>query len=152
MRRFAIVLVGFFIIGCSIGFTVHDEDRAADLVVEFLNNFKTNSGIQSAYDWTDEKFKERVSFQGFTQMVKSIQAESKGADIHLIGYETFGTEEIFQIYATSENSDRKLHFRFALVGTKSKDYRLYNMSFNDKEFEKKGIYKEYAKSNIIGGV
>jgi len=152
MKSFALHLVLLLIVGCSIGVTVHDEDRAAELIVDFLSAFKSDKDIHLSYEWTDDRFKEEVSFSEFSRIVSSIRIRNQGADIRLIGYEIFGSEEVIFVYASSDVSDGKMYFKFALVGTKYKDYYLLNLSVNDSGFDKKGIYKDYGKSIAIQGV
>jgi hypothetical protein len=153
MRDFTAQL--FFLlllVGCNTGITVHDEDRAAELVVDFLSSFKSESGRKLAYDWTDDRFKDEVSFSEFTQIVFFIRDKNNRADIKLVGYEIFGPRETMNIYANSEVDENKMYFKFTLVGTKSKDYYLINLNINDSELEKNGIYREYGQSIIVQGV
>ena len=148
------VLVIFFLlfVGCSSGVIVHDQTRAAELVVDFLSSLKSDPGIKLAYEWTDDRFKETVSFTEFSQIASSIRDRNLGADIRLVGYEVFGSKETLVVYANSEGGKGKMYFKFSLVGTKSKDYYLIGLSTNDTEFSKTGIYREYGKSIIVQGV
>ena len=152
MRTFALAFLLFVTAGCSIGVTVHDEDRASELIVDFLSSLKTDQGIQLAYDWTDDRFKKEVSPDKFAQIVSTIRQKNSGTDIRLVGYETFGAEEAITVYAFSENSQGKLYFKFTLVGTKHKDYNLLNFGLNDVGFETKGVYRDYGNTVIIHGV
>jgi len=152
MKKLALAQLLFLIIGCSSGVIVHDQTRAAELIVDFLTSLKSDSGIKLAYAWTDDRYKEEVSFTEFTHVVSSIRNRILGADIHLVGYEVFGPKEVIVVYANSEASEGKIHFKFSLVGTKTKDYYLINLSTSDSEFRKIGIYREYDPSIIIQGV
>jgi hypothetical protein len=141
-----------FLVGCDIGITVHDENRAAELVVDFLSGLKSEKGRQLAYDWTDNSYKDEVSFGEFTRIVFFIRDKNKRADIKLVGYEIFGPEETINIYASSEVAESKMYFKLSLVGTKHKDYYLSNLNTNDSEFKKNGIYRAYRKPIIVQGV
>jgi hypothetical protein len=152
MKRFALQLLLLLLVGCSIGITVHDEDRAAELIVDFLSALKSEEGMHLSYAWTDDQFKEEVSFAEFARIVSSLRQKNQAADIRLGGYETFGTREEIVIYAVSETADGKLFFKFILVGTKIKDYYLLDLNINDIEFDKKGIYRDFAQSIVIKGV
>jgi hypothetical protein len=152
MRKLALYAFLLLAAGCSTGVVVHDEDRAAELVVDFLSAFKSAKGIQRAYDWTDDKFKEKVSFVEFSRMVSSIRKLNQGADIRLAGYEIFGPVEIIIVYANSVVSQGKTFFKLVLVGTKSEDYYLLHMDINDSRFSKEGIYNDYKRSILIQGV
>jgi len=152
MKSFALHLLLLLVVGCSIGITVHDEDRAAELIVDFLSALKSEEGMHLSYDWTDDKFKEEVSFAEFSRIVSSLREKNQAADIRLTGYETFGSKEAIVVYANSEIDDGKLYFKFILVGTKVKDYYLLGLSINDSDFDKKGIYRDYRQSIVIKGV
>ena len=152
MKNFFLPLILLLLVGCNIGITVHDQDRAAELIVDFLSALKSSEGIQLSYDWTDNKYKEEVSFDEFSQIVASIRSKNQGADIRVIGYETFGADEAIVVHANSDIGAEKMYFRFGLVGTKPKDYYLLNLNVNDSEFDKTGIYKDYGQSIVIQGV
>jgi hypothetical protein len=152
MRNSTLYLFLLLVVGCSTGIIVHDENRAAELIVDFLSGIKSDKGKQLSYEWTDDRFKEEVSFSEFSRIVSSIRNKNQGADIRLVGYEIFGPVETINVYASSETSEGKIFFRFILVGTKSKDYYLLNLDINDSEFSKEGIYKEYGQSIFIQGV
>ena len=152
MRSLFLHLILFFAVGCSIGAIVHDEGRAAELVVDFLSALKSSEGILLSYEWTDDKFKEEVSFDEFSQIVAFIRSKNQGADIRVTGYETFGAEEAMVVYAKSDIVDGKIYFRFGLVGTKHKDYYLLNLDINDSKFDRSGIYRDYGQSVVIKGV
>ena len=152
MKSLTLHLVLFLIVGCSIGITVHDENRAAELIVDFLSALKSSEGIHLSYDWTDNKFKEEVSFDEFSKIVAFIRSKNLGADIRVTGYETFGADEAIVVYANSDIGDGKMYFRFGLVGTKPKDYYLLNLNVNDSKFDTTGIYKDYGQSIVIQGV
>lgn len=152
IKKPALVVLILLSVGCSSGVIVHDQVRAAELVVDFLSSLKSERGIKLAYEWTDDKFKEEISFSDFSQIVSSIREENLGADIQLTGYEVFGSKEALVVYASSEAGEGKIFFKFSLVGTKSKDYYLISLTTNDTEFSKSGIYREYGESIIIQGV
>jgi hypothetical protein len=152
MRHFTQFLFLLLIVGCNTGIIVHDQSRAAELVVDFLSGFKSEEGRQLSYDWTDDGFKEGVSLAEFSRMVYSIRQQNQGADIQLRGYEVFGPVETMIVYASSQVGAEKMYFRFILVGTKTKDYYLLRLDTSDTEFVKKGIYSEYKHSIIIQGV
>lgn len=152
MRNSTLYLFFLLVIGCSTGIVVHDETRAAELIVDFLSGLKSDKGKKLSYEWTDDRFKEEVSLGEFSRIVSSIRSKNQGAEIRLIGYEIFGPVETIIVYASSEVTEGKMYFRFILVGTKSKDYYLLNLDINDSEFSKKGIYKEYEQSILVKGV
>ena len=138
--------------GCSTGIIVHDEHRAAELIIDFLSGLKSDEGKQLSYEWTDDSFKEEVSPSEFSRIVSSIRNKNQGADIRLVGYEIFGPVETIVVYASSEIGEEKMYFRFILVGSKSKDYYLLTLDINDSGFDIEGIYKEYEQSLVIQGV
>ena len=152
MKKAALVIFLLLFAGCSSGVIVHDQTRAAELVVEFLTSLKSEPGLKLAYEWTDDSFKEDVSFTRFSQIASSIRDRNRGADIVLVGFEVFGSKEAIVVYANSEAKDGRMYFRFSLVGTKSKDYYLLNLSTNDSGFSKNGIYREYGQPIIVEGV
>ena len=153
MRNFSSVLIILLVAaGCSAGITTHDKARAAELIVDFLSSLKTEQGIHMAYDWTDDRFKQGTSLDEFTQIISSIRSKNSGADIHLVGYETFGSKEMIVVYASSEIDGDKLHFKFSMAGTKHKDYFLLNFRTSGDGFSKNGIYRDYEKSIVIHGV
>ena len=138
--------------GCSAGITTHDKARAAELIVDFLSSLKTEQGIHTAYEWADDSFKQETSLGEFTQKIFAMRSKNSGADIRLVGYETFGSKETMVVYAISEKDDEKLHFKFSLVGTKHKDYYLLDFSIKDDEFSKDGIYINYDSPIVIQDV
>jgi hypothetical protein len=152
MRCFTLLLFLLLIAGCNTGIIVHDQNRAAELIVDFLSGFKSDEGRQLSYEWTDDEFKEDVSLSEFSRMVYSIRKQNQGADIRVVGFEVFGPVETIFIYANSEVDEGKTYFRFILVGTKSKDYYLLTLDTSGSEFSKKGIYGEYEQAIIIQGV
>ena len=152
MRILASSLFFLLVVGCNIGITVHDEDRAAELVADCLAAFKSDEGIHLAYEWTDDRFKEEMPFSEFSKIVSSIRNKNQGADIRLVGYEIIRSKEAIIVYANSRISEEKIHFKFILAGTKHKDYYLLNLSTNDSGFNKNGIYKEYRQSIVVKGV
>ena len=152
LDRLAPALFILIFIGCSSGVVVHDQARAAELVVDFLTSLKSDQGIKLAYEWTDDRYKEEVSFTRFIQIASSIRHRNLGADIHLVGYEVIGSKEAIVVYANSDVNEGKLYFKFSLVGTKTKDYYLINLNTGNSEYIKNGIYREYGRSIIIQGV
>ena len=153
MKKTALVIVlSLLLAGCSSGVIVHDQTRAAELVVDFLTSLKTGPGVKLAYEWTDDSYKEKVSFTRFSGIAASIRDRNLGADIRLAGYEVFGPKETIVVYANSKPGDGKMYFRFSLVGTRSRDYYLLNFSTSDSVFGKKGIYREYGESIVVKGV
>jgi len=153
MRDFTVLLLSLLLlVSCDIGVIVHDENRAAELVVDFLSSFKSEKGRQLAYDWTDDRFKDEVPLSEFLKIVFFIREKNNRADIKLVGYEIFGPKETINIYANSEVAEDRMYFKFTLVGTKSKDYYLINLDFNDSELKKNGIYREFGQSIIVQGV
>ena len=152
MKPFSLLLLLLLLPGCDIGITVHDEDRAAELTVDFLSALKSREGMPLSYDWTDDRYKKQVSFDDFSHIVAALRDKNQGADIGLDGYETFGSTEAIVVYASSGTASRKLYFKFVLVGTKTKDYYLLGLSIDDSAFEKKGIYSDYPQSIVVKGV
>lgn len=152
MRDYTLFLFLLLIVGCNTGIIVHDQYRAAELIVDFLTGFKTDEGKQLSYEWTDDNFKEDVSLSEFSRKVASIRLQNQQADIQLLGYEVFGPVETIIVYASSEVDAGSIYFRFVLVGTKTKDYYLLSFDTGDSEFLNKGIYREYEQSIIIDGV
>lgn len=152
MRIFTSSLLFLLLVGCSTGITVHDEDRAAELVADCLAAFKSDEGIHLAYEWTDDRFKEEVPLSEFSKIVSSIRNKNRGADIRLVGYEIITSREAIVVYANSKTDEEEIHFKFILAGTKHKDYYLLNLSTNDSGFNKNGIYMEYRQSIIVKGV
>ena len=152
MRRFTLFLLVLLIAGCNTGIVVHDQIRAAELIVDFLSGFKYDEGRRLSYEWTDDEFKKEVSLSEFSRKVTSIREQNQGADIRVLGYEVFGPVETIFVYANSEVDEGQMYFRFILVGTKTKDYYLLLLDTSDSEFAKKGIYSEYQQSIIVQGV
>jgi len=151
-RNFTVFLFLLMMVGCNTGIIVHDQIRAAELIVDFLSGFKSEEGRQLSYDWTDDEFKKGVSRAEFSRMVASTRALNRGADIQLLGYEIFGPVETMIVYASSQVGEGIVYFRFILVGTKTKDYYLLSFDINASEFAKKGIYSEFEQSIIIQGI
>ena len=152
MIKHALLVVLLLVAGCSIGITVHDEDRAAELVVDFFTGLKSREGIRLAYAWTDNKFKQEVSFDEFSRIAAFIRKRNQGAEIRLVGYEIFGVQETLIVYANSETSEGKIYFKLTLVGTKTRDYYLLALDVDDAAFARTGIYKEYRQSIVVEGV
>ena len=152
MNKFRLLLAVLFLAGCSIGITVHDESRAAELVVDFLSSIKTASGIKTAYEWADDRFQGAVSFEEFSQSISFLRSKNSGADIRLTGFETFGAKEVIIVYADSQAATGSVHLKLTLAGTKHKDYRLIDYAISDIEFPRGGNYKKYGKSIVVRDV
>jgi hypothetical protein len=152
MRVFALTVLLIMAAGCSTGIVVHDQTRAAELIVDFLTSLKSAEGIQLAYAWTDDRYKQEITAAEFTRIVARMRNLNQGAEIRLTGYETIGPVEILNIYASSSTDQGKLYFRFVLSGSKSSDYYLLNLDVNDSTFSQQGIYHAFAKSIAVSGV
>jgi hypothetical protein len=152
MRHFILFLFLLLLTGCDTGIVVHDEARAAELVVDFLSGFKSDNGVELSYAWTDDKFKEKVSADEFARIVSSIRSKNQGADISLDGFEFFGPVEAITLHASSQSSAGKIWFKFKLVGSRSKDYYLLELETGDTGFAKESAYREYAQPIIVHGV
>ena len=96
MRIFLLVII-FSLSGCSVDLTVHDEDRAAQLVEKFLINIQTTNGKNLAYDWTNEQFQVTMPREKFNEAINNIRRLNSGAVIKIVGYEILGTEEVIII-------------------------------------------------------
>jgi hypothetical protein len=138
--------------GCSTGVIVHDQFRAAELVTDFLIGLKSDAGIELAYAWTDDRYKQAVSPSQFARIVARIRNRNLRADITLTGFETYGAVELISVYAQSEVSNEPLFFRFSLTGSKSSDYYLLDLETENSAFEREGRYLEYQQSLLIEGI
>jgi len=152
IRHFATFLFLLLLAGCNTGIVVHDQARAAELVVDFLSGFKSDDGVELSYAWTDDKFKEKVSADEFARIVSSIRSKNQGADISLDGFEFFGPVEAITLHASSQSSAGKIWFKFKLVGSRSKDYYLLELETGDAAFAKEAAYREYAQPIMVHGV
>lgn len=152
MTKHSLLVVLLLAAGCSTGIIVHDEDRAAELLVDFFTGLKSSEGTRLAYAWTDNKFKQEVSFDEFSRIAAFIRSRNQGAEIRLVGYEVFGPRETLIVYANSKTSEGKMYFKLTLVGTKTRDYYLLALDIDDAAFAKTGIYQEYRKSIVVEGV
>jgi len=152
MRIFALTVLLILAHGCSTGIVVHDQTRAAELVVDFLSSLKSTEGIELAYAWTDDRYKQEITAAEFTRIVARIRNLNQGAEIRLIGYETVGSVEKLNIYASSVTDQGELYFRFVLSGSKSSDYYLLNLDVDDSTFSQQGIYHAFSKSIVVSGV
>ena len=152
VRHFTQFLFLLLLTGCNTGIVVHDQARAAELVVDFLSGFKSDDGVELSYAWTDDKFKEKVSADEFARIVSSIRGKNKGADISLDGFEFFGPVEAITLHASSQSSTGKTWFRFKLVGSRSKDYYLLELETGDAAFAKEAAYREYEQPIMVHGV
>ena len=152
MRMFALTLIVLLAQGCSSGIVVHDQYRAAELIVDFLSSLKSAEGIQLAYAWTDDRYKQETSASEFVRIVARIRNLNQGAEIQLTGYETFGPVELLNIYASSGTGESRLYFRFVLFGSRSSDYYLLKLDVYDSQFGKEGSYGVYPESITVSGV
>ncbi len=152
MKATVIAIFILWSFGCSTGVIVHDQTRAAELIVDFLSSLKSDPGIKLAYEWTDDSYKEDVSLLEFADIVASIRARNLGADIRLAGYEVFGPKEAIVVYAKSLAGEKALYFKFSLFGSKTSDYYLLDFSISDTGFSKKGIYRDYGQAITVQGV
>jgi hypothetical protein len=152
MKIFALTLLLLLAQGCNTGIVVHDQTRAAELIVDFLSSLKSAEGIQLAYAWTDDRYKQDTSAAKFRRIVARIHNLNQGAEIRLTGYETVGPVEILNIYASSNAGAGKLYFRFVLFGSKSSDYYLLNLDVSDSKFSHEGIYRAFPKSIPVSSV
>jgi len=152
MRTLALTLILLLAPGCSTGIVVHDQNRAAELIVDFLSSLKSAEGIELAYAWTDDRYKQEISTGEFARIVARIRNLNQGAEIRLTGYETFGAAEILNLYASSGAGPGRLYFRFVLSGSRSSDYYLLNLEVGDLPFDRQGTYRTYSKSITVSGV
>ena len=151
MRKYLLVII-LLLSGCSVNLTVHDEDRAAQLVEKFLMDIQTTNGANVAYEWTNEQFKKSVPRDRFDELINKVRQFNSGAVIKIVGYETLGTEEVIIIYGISKKERNNVFYRFTLLGTKTKDYSLLNINLRDTEHKKGGLYREFAKPVEVLGV
>jgi hypothetical protein len=152
MTRYSLLVVLLLVAGCSSGVATHDAYRAAELVVDFFTGLKSREGTRLAYAWTDDKFKQEVSFEEFSGIVAVIRKTNGGAEIRLAGFEVFGPEETLVVYANSKTGEAEMHFKLTLAGTKNQDYYLLALDVDDSAFAKTGVYREYPDSIVIEGV
>lgn len=138
--------------GCSTGVIVHDQHRAAELVNDFLTAIKSDEGIDLAYAWTDDQYKQTVTRSQFARIVARIRYQNQLAEIKLIGFEIYGPVEMMSVYAMSETDKKQLFFKFTLSGSKASDYYLLDLKTSNKEIDKKGHYQEYQNPRLIDGV
>ena len=94
MRICALTLLLMLVQGCNTGVVVHDQTRAAELIVDFLSSLKSVEGIELAYAWTDDRYKQETTAAEFTRIVARIRNLNQGAEIRLTGYETIGPVEL----------------------------------------------------------
>ena len=139
---------------CDPDIIVHDETRAAELIVDFLDALKSPEGIELAYAWTDDRYKETTSRAEFGRLVAEVRRRNAGADIALTGFEVFGPVETMAIYARSMGADQvPVYFRFILSGSKTHDYYLLQWHADESAFKTEGIYHDYpAPQVVVAGV
>ena len=152
MIRLVPLLVLVVIAGCETGIVVHDKDRAAELIVDCLSSFKSEQGRRLAYEWTDDRYKDDVSFGDFLRLVHSIRLKNQGADIRLAGYEVFGATRKLVVYANSKIGEDSFFYRFTQTGTRTDEYYLLDLSTSDSGFSKNGIYQEFERLIVVSGV
>ena len=152
MIKSSLLVVLLLVAGCSSGVTTHDAYRAAELVVDFFTGLKSSEGTRLAYAWTDDKYKQEVSFAEFARIVAFIRKTNGGAEIRLVGYEVFGRIDTLVVYANSKTGEAETHFKLTLAGTKNEDYYLLALDVDDSAFAKTGVYREYSESIVIEGV
>jgi hypothetical protein len=152
MRTFTLTLFLLLAAGCSTGIVVHDEDRAAELIVDFLTGIKSDEGMKLSYAWTDDKFKQEISEGEFSRIVYRLRSINQGAEIQLTGYEVFGPVGLINVYASSKQSDGMMYFRFVLTGSRSKDYYLLKFDIDHSQYSKEGIYNEFRQPIYVDGV
>lgn len=151
-RYLALMLLAVIAVGCDSGVIVHDKDRAAELIVDFLTAIKSDEGIKLSYAWTDDRYKENISANQFTRIVARIRRINRGARIQLVGYEVFGPVELINVYARSRLGEEMVFYRFVLTGTRTKDYYLLKLDVDDLEFSKEGSYSNYQHPLYVNGV
>jgi hypothetical protein len=152
MRTFTLTLLLLLAAGCSTGIVVNDEDRAAELIVDFMSGIKSDEGMILSYAWTDDKFKQEISEGEFSRIVYRLRSINQGAEIQLAGYEVFGPAELINVYASSKQSDGMMYFRFVLTGSRSKDYYLLKFDIDHSQYSKEGIYNEFRQPIYVDGV
>ena len=152
MIRHSLLVVLLLVAGCSSGVATHDAYRAAELAVDFFTGLKSREGTRLAYAWTDDKYKQEVSFDEFSRIAAFIRKTNGGAEIRLTGFEVFGRKETLVVYANSKTGETEMHFKLTLAGTKNQDYYLLALDVDDSAFAKTGFYSEYPESIVIEGV
>jgi len=149
ITRFLIAFLMMCVAGCSLDLTVHDEDKAAELAAQYFNRLGEDGGIIFSYKNSHKKLRETVSEEQFLIGMQNIYRMIENSKIKLTAYETYGTEEAIAIYASAKDNDKELFFRATYLGTKSKGYRLFNFNGNDRGYEHKGLYKEFATPFVV---
>jgi len=154
MRLFklTVILILLLAAGCSTGIVVHNEARAAELIIDFLTALKSTEGIEQAYAWTDDRFKQEISADEFRRIVARLRNQNLGAEIRLNGYEVFGPVELFNVYASSSPEQGKLYFRFVLTGSNATDYYLLKLDVSESGFSREGTYRAYRDALSIDGL
>ena len=150
--QFVLVLLGLLLAGCTTGVITHDQTRAGRLIIDFLESLKSEEGIERAYAWTDDHYKEEVSASEFRRKIARLRNLNQGAPIELAGFETLGPVNVFVIYAQSSPPEGNLYFRFVLRGSKSDDYYLLAFTIDDTPFEKQGFYQDYEEEVAIENI
>ena len=151
-RRLRFLLIALLVLGCDPGVTVHDQVRASQLVVDFLTSLRTPEGLRLAYEWTDDRFKENMSFDEFSGWMRSVRERNAGADVQLVAFEVFGPVDRINVYANSIDRLEKTYFRFDLVGNKVLDYYLLDLRVGDSEQRQDGIYRKYERPVVVPDV
>ncbi len=144
-KRLRYLLIVLLMLGCDPGVTVHDQIRASELVVDFLSSLQSPEGLRLAYEWTDDGFKEKMTFDEFVDWMSSVRERNARADVRLVAFEVFGPVDRINVYASSVGRLEKLYFRFTLVGNKVLDYYLLELRVDDNEQRGNGIYRKYEQ-------
>ncbi len=148
--RFLLLLV--LLPGCDPGVIVHDQVRASELVVDFLSSLQTPEGLRLAYDWTDDRFQQKMAFDEFVSWMAAVRERNARADVRLVAFEVFGPVDRINVYASSIGKLDPLYFRFTLVGDKVQDYYLLELRVDDSEQRQDGIYRKYERPVTVPSV
>lgn len=151
-RHLRYLLFALLLLGCDPGITVHDQVRAGELVVDFLSSLDSPEGLRLAYDWTDDRFKQDMTFEEFVRWIAFVRERNAGADVHLVAFEVFGPVDRINVYAHSAGKLDKLYFRFDLVGNKVRDYYLLELRVDEAEQRQDGIYRKYEQPVVVPDV
>ena len=152
LKACALVALLLLAAGCDSGVVVHDEARARELVIDFLEALKTDEGLELAYDWTDDRYKKEVSREQFVRQMANLRMRNDRSQILLTGFEVYGPVELITLYASSEPAEGNLYLKFDLYGSKTLDYYLLKFTPADAPFEHSGVYRDYTERIEISGV
>ena len=151
-KRLRYLLIVVLLLGCDAGVTVHDQIRASELVVDFLSSLQTPEGLRLAYEWTDDRFQQEMTFDEFASWMAAIRERNASADVQLVAFEVFGPVDRINVYASSVGKIDPLYFRFTLVGNKVLDYYLLELRVDDSEQREDGIYRKYERPVTVPAV